>query len=376
MLTIAIPQLYCGASGKKGAYNRQEVGLARALAARGCRAVVLYPAVGARAVETEEPAPGVKILYVPAKAWRVHAFYSTWQPLLDEQVDAVHVMGDNSLGVPGLYRFCQEHGIFFYSQLGAVRSDAHNPVVRAVMDLLCRRNLAIYRKTPTYAKTLAVERTLEECGVPCAGVLPVGLDTAIIPEVAGTRAELRAKLGLDPAARLLLFVGRLDTYKRPLDLVPLLAALPEDWQAVVIGDGALAETLAQKMGDAGLDRRWVHIPSLPNTQVHDYYHACDVFVNFNDHEIFGMSLLEAMYAGCVPVARHAPGPDQIIEDGVSGLLLDGGAEVFAAGVQAAVCNPAMGAAARQRIRTHFLWDSSARTVLTMLQQEGVYRDGQ
>ena len=220
MLTIAIPQLYCGASGKKGAYNRQEVGLARALAARGCRAVVLYPAVGARAVETEEPAPGVKILYVPAKAWRVHAFYSTWQPLLDEQVDAVHVMGDNSLGVPGLYRFCQEHGIFFYSQLGAVRSDAHNPVVRAVMDLLCRRNLAIYRKTPTYAKTLAVERTLEECGVPCAGVLPVGLDTAIIPEVAGTRAELRAKLGLDPTARLLLFVGRLDTYKRPWTWCP------------------------------------------------------------------------------------------------------------------------------------------------------------
>ena len=43
MRTIAIPQLYCGASGKKGAYNRQEVGLARAFAALGCRAVVLYP---------------------------------------------------------------------------------------------------------------------------------------------------------------------------------------------------------------------------------------------------------------------------------------------------------------------------------------------
>lgn len=376
MLTIAIPQLYCGASGKKGAYNRQEVGLARALAAQGCRAVVLYPAVGADAIETEEPAPGVKVLYVPAKAWRVHAFYSTWQPLLDEQVDAVHVMGDNSLGVPGLYRFCKEHGIFFYSQLGAVRSDAHNPAVRAVMNLLCRRNLAIYRKTPTYAKTLAVQNTLEECGVPCAGVLPVGLDTAIIPEVRGTKPELRAKLGLDPDAQLLLFVGRLDIYKRPMDIVPLLAALPENWQAVVIGNGALAGELRGEMQAAGLDHRWVHIPSVPNTEVHAYYHACDVFVNFNDHEIFGMSLLEAMYAGCVPVARHAPGPDQIIEDGVSGLLLDGDAEVFAAGVQAAACNAAMGKAARRRIREHFLWDNSARTVLTMLQQEGVHRDGQ
>ena len=244
------------------------------------------------------------------------------------------------------------------------------------MDLLCRRNLAIYRKTPTYAKTLAVQNTLEECGVPCAGVLPVGLDTAIIPDVQGTKTELRGRLGLDPDAQILLFVGRLDTYKRPLDLVPLLAALPENWQAVVIGNGALAETLQGEMQAAGLSARWVHIPSVPNTEVHAYYHACDVFVNFNDHEIFGMSLLEAMYAGCVPVARHAPGPDQIIEDGVSGLLLDGDAAVFAAGVQAAACSVAMGEAARRRIREHFLWDNSARTVLTMLQEEGVDRDGQ
>ena len=33
-----------------------------------------------------------------------------------------------------------------------------------------------------------------------------------------------------------------------------------------------------------------------------------------------MSLLEAMYAGCPPVARHAPGPDLIIEPGTSGYL--------------------------------------------------------
>ena len=39
MKTIAIPQFYCGPSGQKGLYNRQEVGLARAFAALGCRAV-------------------------------------------------------------------------------------------------------------------------------------------------------------------------------------------------------------------------------------------------------------------------------------------------------------------------------------------------
>ena len=37
------------------------------------------------------------------------------------------------------------------------------------MDLLLGRNLAVYRKTPTYAKTPAVAAELESLGVPCAG---------------------------------------------------------------------------------------------------------------------------------------------------------------------------------------------------------------
>ncbi len=48
MKTIVIPQFYRGPSGQRGLYNRQEVGLARAFAALGCRAVVLYPEPGAK----------------------------------------------------------------------------------------------------------------------------------------------------------------------------------------------------------------------------------------------------------------------------------------------------------------------------------------
>ena len=66
--------------------------------------------------------------------------------------------------------------------------------------------------------------------------MPVGLDTAIIPDVPGTRADLRRALKLDVDAKIFVFVGRLDAYKKPLDLVPLLEAAP-DWQAVIIGQG-------------------------------------------------------------------------------------------------------------------------------------------
>ena len=317
MKTIVIPQFYRGPSGQKGLYNRQEVGLARAFAALGCRAVVLYPAPGAKAPRIETPEPNVKICYMPAVAFGVQAFYKSWQILLDEHADAVHVMGDNSLGVPGLYRFCQKHGILFYSQLGALKSTSNHAAVRRVMDLLLRRNLAVYRKTPTYAKTPAVAAELESLGVPCAGLMPVGLDTAIIPSIPNNRTEIRRALKIDEHARVFIFVGRLDPYKQPLDLVPLLQAAP-DWYAIIIGRGSLGDELTRRLTDAGLLDRCRLIPQLPNEQVHVYYHACDAFVNLNPNEIFGMSLLEAMYAGCPPVARHAPGPDLIIENGISG----------------------------------------------------------
>ena len=367
MLTIALPQLYCGASGRKGAYNRQEVGLARAFAALGCRALAVYPDTTLSAPEAEDLEPGVRVLYLPARALAVHAFYKSWQPLLEEGVDAVHVMGDNSLGVPGLYHFCQQHGIFFYSQLGALKSDSRTPAVRLVMDLLLRRNLAVYRRTPTYAKTPAVAAELQSLGVPCTGLMPVGLDTAIIPDVPAEKPKLRSILGLDPAAKIFVFVGRLDPYKRPLDLVPLLQAAP-GWLAVIIGQGEQGDELRRALREAGLAARCRLIPKLANTAVHVYYHACDAFVNLNDQEIFGMSLLEAMYAGCPPVARHAPGPDLIIENGVSGLLCDSVAELAAALDRA---DEAMGVAAQKRINEHFLWQNSAEVALAMLSAKGV-----
>ena len=240
------------------------------------------------------------------------------------------------------------------------------------MDLLLRRNLSVYRKTPAYAKTPAAAAELQSLGVPCAGVLPVGLDTAVIPMIPGEKKDIRAELELDPDAKYLLFVGRIDPYKRPMALPPLMQALGPDWNLIVIGQGSQAQALDAAL--APLGPRYRRIPKLPNTAVHAYYHACDVFVNLNDREIFGMSLLEAMYAGCPPAARRAPGPELIIEDGVSGILADSDGALPDA-VRRAAASAAMGYAAQRRINEHFLWVSSAETALTMLTQKGVRAHG-
>ena len=355
---IAILQIYCGASGQFGSYNCQEVGLAKAFAALGHRCTVVYPTLDAESPYSLPLAQGAEALFLPARALGVHAFYGL-EPLLERGVEQVLLLADNHLFAPGVHRFCRRHGIPCANYLGAVASDSPSRAKRAVMDLLSERNLFWFRRTVCFAKTPAIAAALAGKGVKAA-VAPVALDLSVIPEVTGTRSEVRARLGLPAEGRLLLYVGRLSAYKRPLEMADLLAACPPDTHLVAIGKGELSAALRERLEALGLAGRCTLIESLPNAEVQPYYHAADAFINFNDHEIFGMSILEALYAGCPVIARHAPGPDFILRQGETGFLADTIDDFVSA---LGKITPAMGENAHREILERFQWSATARLML-------------
>ena len=80
--------------------------------------------------------------------------------------------------------------------------------------------------------------------------------------------------------------------------------------------------------------------------------------NLNRQEIFGMAILEAMYYGCKVVAWHAPGPDFIIEDGVSGCLVNDDREL----INKVFDEQDFSQSAHRRICDKFTWESTARTI--------------
>lgn len=353
-MRFAITTLYCGASGRKGFYNSQELGLARAMKPLGYEPIVFYPDKSLTRRSEETTPDGITVVRVPAKAVGVHGRYD-WRILLEYGVKAVQIGSDNQIFAPELIRFCDKNGIRVYSYLGTVGSDTGNPLKALLMGLLYRRNLRAYRTHKCFAKTPAVARRLTELGVPNVEVAPVGLDLSVIPEIAEPRNTLREKLGLPSDKTLLLFVGRLDGYKYPLEAVRLLEKLP-DAVLVMIGTGAMDAEVEREAQNLGVWDAMVRIARLPNDQVQRYYAACDYYVNFNPKEIFGMSILEAMYQDCTVLACHAPGPDFIIEDGVSGFLAentDAMAELVRGGARLAP------GAARSRILEHFVWSNTA-----------------
>ena len=361
----AILELYCGGSGKLGFYNSQELGLARALKKSGIQVTIVYPDKSGKPDWEESPEEGITILHKSCRAFGVHSFYKL-DFLIERKIDVVHLDSDNQLYAPTVARFCKKHGIFCYNYIGTVYSDTENGLKKQLMNQISRRNFRMFRKMLTIGKTEAVSQTLKKSGVPGVQVVPVGLDTSVIQKAGVGKERPRGELGLPADKKLLLFVGRLEVYKRPFAALELLEKLGGDYALAIIGDGGLREELKEKIQKSGYANQIYYFERVPNTQMYQYYAAADCYVNFNTHEIFGMSILEAMYQRCPVVARHAPGPDEIIESGRSGYLCDSEeemAEIIAEGIPAEI-----GMQAKERILQKFTWESSAKKILDLVEE--------
>lgn len=357
-MTFGIVELYHGASGENGFYNSQEIGIARAMKRRGYNCVVFYPDITAKKVKEERIEENILVVYCPANAIGVHSSYD-WKVLLRYLVDVIQIGSDNQLYLPSLVRFCRKNNIRFYNYIGTVGSDSSNRLKKIILNLLFRRNLNIYRHNKCFVKTEAVYKALCARGIKDITIMPVGLDLAVIPEINESKPQLRAVCNIPQEKKVVIFVGRMDGYKRPLELVKLIDALPEQYYFIIIGTGFLDDEVEHSLEKLDCSERIKRIKKIPNSKIHRYYALSDYYVNFNDKEIFGMSILEAMYHGCTVVANHAPGPDMIIENGESGWLAQNTEEIIDIIEKEETVNTCT---IKSRILDVFVWDKTVEKI--------------
>jgi len=129
----------------------------------------------------------------------------------------------------------------------------------------------------------------------------------------------------------LLFVGRLVEEKRPLALIELfhrLSAHDGRFRLCIVGDGHLKSSMFERIAALNLSEKIRHHPLVENAAMWKFYHMADFSINLNVDEIFGMSLLEAMYYKTPVVARRAPGPEIIVSHNEDGYLCDSDDAIF------------------------------------------------
>ena len=165
-----------------------------------------------------------------------------------------------------------------------------------------------------------------------------------------------ADLGVPGGAKVIGFIGRLETRKGLLDLArawrSILEKLPDAW-LVIVGKGPDEQQARGLLGDAP-NVRWLGYRS----DVASLLASMHVLAMPSHWEGFGLAAVEAMAAGVPVVATDASSLPEIITDGVSGRLVPPrNPDALAAAIVTVASDPVMRAnlaeGGRQRVRAEF-----------------------
>ena len=183
-------------------------------------------------------------------------------------------------------------------------------------------------------RTQGVRRPIE--------VLPTGVDLDRFRP--GDRASARRALGLASDDRVLLYVGRLDREKNLEFLLDAVARVRTPrTRLLLVGRGTQAAALRRVAATAGLGDRVEFRGGSPPGGLPVYYQAADAFVFASTSETQGLAVLEAMACGLPVVAVRASGIEEVVSDGVSGLLVPEDAAAFAGAVDQVLADDHLGA---------------------------------
>lgn len=232
-----------------------------------------------------------------------------------------------------------------------------------------RRVMIVHNITPgTYSAARAIRDHVHAT----VGVSPriredlvgrLGFDAAqtlAIPNAVdlGAFAHERAPKPADAPLRLLSLGRLIDTDKGVFWLPKILQHLHDiPVQLTIVGDGPDRAELERRCACLGDRVRFAG--RIPPGQVPGVLAAHDLFLFPSRFEGLGLSLVEAMAAGCVPVATHIKGvTDFVVEHGETGFLFPmGNTRDAAAAVRLLASQPerlrAMSAAARSQNGTRF-----------------------
>ena len=158
---------------------------------------------------------------------------------------------------------------------------------------------------------------LHALGIPEDKIVPVPNAPGFPLDPAQAESLQQARRDRPPGRLRALFLGRLDAQKGLQRLAEVIAQsrdLPVDWRVIgkaVLADGPLPEAISAVLE-----------PALTTPEaLTEALAAADVLVLLSEYEGLPLTVLEAMRQGVVPVATDVGAVAEVVQDGVTGVLL-------------------------------------------------------
>jgi glycosyltransferase involved in cell wall biosynthesis len=152
---------------------------------------------------------------------------------------------------------------------------------------------------------------------------------------------------------LVLYVGRLDREKsvdRVLVAFERVASTVPAARLILVGQGTEAERLRRLAGSLSVAGRIRFLGLRPHDALAECYQAADVFLFASETETQGLVLAEAAACGLPAVAVSAPGCDEVVRDGDTGVLTKGDPAAMAEAVIGLLLDPERRRAMARRAR--------------------------
>lgn len=179
--------------------------------------------------------------------------------------------------------------------------------------------------------------------------IPNSVDTTRFRPVADDEKQhIRTKLGIQQEKTVVIFTGRLVSYKG----LPLLLRVwreivrrHKDVELLLVGSGGLdihncEAELRTFVVDNGLEESVRFTGSVDN--VEEYLQAADIFVFPTENEAFGISLIEAMACGLPVISTSVGGVTDILEHRKNGLAVyPGEFEQLSGALDRLIANPVL-----------------------------------
>jgi glycosyltransferase involved in cell wall biosynthesis len=293
----------------------------------------------------EEALEGIRVVRVPpAGPGRTGKFLmipAAFRAVLREarSHDVLVVRGTRVLGLPGLVAGrASGLGVVMQPETNGELSGeawtwgkpwADGWAGRLALGATAVRNLWLRDADAFVAMSRAIRDEMQAAGVPVGRIalLPHSVDTErFSPADAGERAALRARLGL-PGGVLAVYTGRLLRGKGLETLLEAYSTVAREAPGLALalvgsGEGqalSVEDELRRRAAEGGLAGR-VHFAGRVE-RVEDWLRAADLFVFPSVFEALGISLVEAAACGLPALASRTGGIVDVVEDGVSGVLV-------------------------------------------------------